>query len=152
MLQIQLEMAKMVIGFIIILLNLLVVWPMLLTWYCVVFCVFHRVFIAIVFVLLVLWLVLDTSQRPEQLISFGGVCMFIVLLFLFSAHRAMVSFHWVKVLSEMRCLFGYTCFGTCWANIDPAICHLLIFYLEFHLTWCLYHFEIYLTCFFIITF
>ncbi|XP_017261483.1 sodium/nucleoside cotransporter 1 [Kryptolebias marmoratus] len=49
------------------------------------------VFIVIVLILLVLWLVLDTRQRPEQLISFGGVCIFIVLLFLFSAHRAMVS-------------------------------------------------------------
>lgn len=46
----------------------------------------------LVVVLLVLWLVLDTRQRPEQLISFGGVCMFIVLLFLFSAHRTAVSF------------------------------------------------------------
>ncbi|XP_072241928.1 sodium/nucleoside cotransporter 1 [Leuresthes tenuis] len=49
------------------------------------------VFILAAVVLLVVWLVLDTSKRPEQLISFGGVCMFIVLLFLFSAHRAMVS-------------------------------------------------------------
>ncbi|XP_041853255.1 sodium/nucleoside cotransporter 1 [Melanotaenia boesemani] len=49
------------------------------------------VFIVAVVVLLVVWLALDTSKRPEQLISFGGVCMFIVLIFLFSAHRAMVS-------------------------------------------------------------
>ncbi|KAM4734661.1 sodium/nucleoside cotransporter 1 [Anableps anableps] len=49
------------------------------------------VFILAVVVLLVVWLVLDTSKRPEQLISFGGVCMFIVLLFLSSAHRAMIS-------------------------------------------------------------
>uniref|UniRef100_A0A3P9NQA9 Sodium/nucleoside cotransporter n=1 Tax=Poecilia reticulata TaxID=8081 RepID=A0A3P9NQA9_POERE len=49
------------------------------------------VFILAVVVLLVVWLALDTSKRPEQLISFGGVCMFIVLLFLFSAHRAMIS-------------------------------------------------------------
>uniref|UniRef100_A0A3Q2NRK7 Solute carrier family 28 member 1 n=1 Tax=Fundulus heteroclitus TaxID=8078 RepID=A0A3Q2NRK7_FUNHE len=49
------------------------------------------VFILAVIVLLVVWLVLDTRKRPEQLISFGGVCMFIVLLFLFSAHRAMIS-------------------------------------------------------------
>ncbi|XP_056272404.1 sodium/nucleoside cotransporter 1 isoform X2 [Pseudoliparis swirei] len=42
-------------------------------------------------VLLVLWLVLDTSQRPEQLISFGGVCMFVMLVFLLSAHRKAVS-------------------------------------------------------------
>uniref|UniRef100_A0A3P8QK66 Sodium/nucleoside cotransporter n=1 Tax=Astatotilapia calliptera TaxID=8154 RepID=A0A3P8QK66_ASTCA len=29
--------------------------------------------------------------RPTQLISFGGVCVFIMLIFLFSAHRTMVS-------------------------------------------------------------
>ncbi|XP_042079483.1 sodium/nucleoside cotransporter 1 isoform X1 [Haplochromis burtoni] len=49
------------------------------------------VFILVVVVLLVVWLALDTSKRPTQLISFGGVCVFIVLLFLFSAHRTMVS-------------------------------------------------------------
>lgn len=51
-----------------------------------------RVFIAVVLVLFVVWLVLDTSNRPEQLISFGGVCVFILLLFLLSAHRTAVSF------------------------------------------------------------
>uniref|UniRef100_A0A8B9K0U8 Sodium/nucleoside cotransporter n=1 Tax=Astyanax mexicanus TaxID=7994 RepID=A0A8B9K0U8_ASTMX len=40
--------------------------------------------------LLVAWLVVDTSKRPEQLISFGGVCLFILGLFLFSAHRSAV--------------------------------------------------------------
>uniref|UniRef100_A0A7N6BX69 Sodium/nucleoside cotransporter n=1 Tax=Anabas testudineus TaxID=64144 RepID=A0A7N6BX69_ANATE len=50
-----------------------------------------KIFIVLVLVLLLLWLVLDTSKRPEQLISFGGVCMFILLLFLFSAHRTAVS-------------------------------------------------------------
>lgn len=50
-----------------------------------------RIFIAVVVALLVVWLALDTSKRPEQLISFGGVCMFIVLVFLLSAHRAAVS-------------------------------------------------------------
>ncbi|XP_039988657.1 sodium/nucleoside cotransporter 1 [Xiphias gladius] len=49
------------------------------------------VFILAVVALLVAWLVLDTSKRPEQLISFGGVCMFVVLEFLFSAHRTAVS-------------------------------------------------------------
>uniref|UniRef100_A0A3B5MUA0 Solute carrier family 28 member 1 n=1 Tax=Xiphophorus couchianus TaxID=32473 RepID=A0A3B5MUA0_9TELE len=48
-----------------------------------------KVFVLAVVGLLVVWLALDTRKRPEQLISFGGVCMFIVLLFLFSAHRAM---------------------------------------------------------------
>lgn len=56
------------------------------------FNVFSRVFILVVVVLLVVWLALDTSKRPTQLISFGGVCVFIVLIFLFSAHRTMVSF------------------------------------------------------------
>uniref|UniRef100_A0A3P8TIT2 Sodium/nucleoside cotransporter n=1 Tax=Amphiprion percula TaxID=161767 RepID=A0A3P8TIT2_AMPPE len=49
------------------------------------------VFILVVVVLLVVWLVLDTSKRPEQLISFGGVCAFVLLLFLFSAHRTAIS-------------------------------------------------------------
>lgn len=35
---------------------------------------------------LVLWLALDTSQRPEQLVSFGGICVFIGLLFTLSKH------------------------------------------------------------------
>lgn len=51
-----------------------------------------RVFIAVVLVLFVVWLVLDTSKRPEQLISFGGICVFILLLFILSAHRTAVSF------------------------------------------------------------
>lgn len=50
-----------------------------------------RVFIVAVLGLLVTWLVLDTSKRPEQLISFGGICLFILLLFLLSAHKTAVS-------------------------------------------------------------
>ncbi|KAM7396709.1 hypothetical protein PAMP_019731 [Pampus punctatissimus] len=49
------------------------------------------VFMFTALVLLVVWIVLDTSKRPEQLISLGGVFMFIVLLFIFSAHRTAVS-------------------------------------------------------------
>ncbi|XP_061102975.1 sodium/nucleoside cotransporter 1 [Conger conger] len=49
------------------------------------------VFILVVLGLLVAWLVVDTSKRPEQLISFGGVCMFVILLYIFSAHRRAVS-------------------------------------------------------------
>ncbi|XP_034032407.1 sodium/nucleoside cotransporter 1 [Thalassophryne amazonica] len=49
------------------------------------------VFIVVVLVLFVTWIIVDTSKRPEQLISFGGVCMFIIFLFLFSAHRTAVS-------------------------------------------------------------
>ncbi|KAG7522511.1 sodium/nucleoside cotransporter 2-like [Solea senegalensis] len=49
------------------------------------------VFILAVIALLVVWLVLDTSKRPEQLISFAGVCVLILLVFTFSAHRTSVS-------------------------------------------------------------
>ncbi|XP_015198884.2 sodium/nucleoside cotransporter 1 [Lepisosteus oculatus] len=49
------------------------------------------VFIVIVLGLLVAWLVVDTSKRPEQLISFAGVCMFILLLYIFSKHPKKVS-------------------------------------------------------------
>ncbi|XP_051953713.1 sodium/nucleoside cotransporter 2-like isoform X1 [Xyrauchen texanus] len=48
------------------------------------------VFIVIVLGLLVAWLVVDTRKRPENLISFAGVCMFVIVIFLFSAHRTAV--------------------------------------------------------------
>ncbi|CAH2273195.1 sodium nucleoside cotransporter 1 [Pelobates cultripes] len=56
----------------------------------------HRRWIKWIFSLLVLagliaWLVLDTSKRPEQLISFAGVCMFVILLFIVSKHHRAVS-------------------------------------------------------------
>ncbi|XP_033824683.1 sodium/nucleoside cotransporter 1 [Periophthalmus magnuspinnatus] len=49
------------------------------------------VFIVLVLVLLLVWLVVDTRHRPEQLVSFGGVCMFVVVLFLCSTHRTAVK-------------------------------------------------------------
>uniref|UniRef100_A0A3Q4AVZ8 Sodium/nucleoside cotransporter n=1 Tax=Mola mola TaxID=94237 RepID=A0A3Q4AVZ8_MOLML len=49
------------------------------------------VFILVVLALFVVWLAIDTAKRPEQLISFGGVCLFTVLIFLLSAHRTAVS-------------------------------------------------------------
>uniref|UniRef100_A0A9J8ACC9 Sodium/nucleoside cotransporter n=1 Tax=Cyprinus carpio carpio TaxID=630221 RepID=A0A9J8ACC9_CYPCA len=45
--------------------------------------------------LLVAWLAIDTRKRPEQLISFAGVCLFIIAIFLFSAHRTAVSWRTV---------------------------------------------------------
>ncbi|KAL2093012.1 hypothetical protein ACEWY4_010324 [Coilia grayii] len=53
------------------------------------------VFILVVVGLLVAWLAVDTSKRPEQLISFAGICMFIMGLFLFSAHRTAVPWRTV---------------------------------------------------------
>lgn len=45
---------------------------------------------------LVLWLALDTSQRPEQLVSFAGTCVFLILLFAFSKHHRAVSWRAVS--------------------------------------------------------
>uniref|UniRef100_A0A3Q0QTG5 Solute carrier family 28 member 1 n=1 Tax=Amphilophus citrinellus TaxID=61819 RepID=A0A3Q0QTG5_AMPCI len=75
-----------------------------------------KVFIVAVVVLLVLWLVLDTRKRPEQLISFGGVCMFVVLIFLFSAHRAMVS--WRPVFWGLGLQF---CIGLFVIRTEPGL-------------------------------
>ncbi|XP_063053594.1 sodium/nucleoside cotransporter 1 [Engraulis encrasicolus] len=44
---------------------------------------------------LVAWLAIDNFQRPRQLISFGGIIMFIIGLFLFSANRTVVPWRTV---------------------------------------------------------
>ncbi|XP_041948783.1 sodium/nucleoside cotransporter 1-like isoform X1 [Alosa sapidissima] len=49
------------------------------------------VFILVVLGLIMTWLAVDTSKRPEQLMSLGGICMFVPVLFLTSAHRTAVS-------------------------------------------------------------
>ncbi|XP_015742964.1 sodium/nucleoside cotransporter 2-like isoform X1 [Python bivittatus] len=46
---------------------------------------------AIFLIALVTWLVLDMSQRKEQLVSLGGFCVLVLLLFLFSKHHMAVS-------------------------------------------------------------
>ncbi|XP_026883628.2 sodium/nucleoside cotransporter 1 [Electrophorus electricus] len=48
------------------------------------------VFVLVVLGLLVAWVVVDTSKRQEQLVSFGGLCFFILVLFIFSVHRSAV--------------------------------------------------------------
>ncbi|KAI7802719.1 putative sodium/nucleoside cotransporter 1, partial [Triplophysa rosa] len=53
------------------------------------------VFVIVVVGLLVAWLAVDTRKRPEQLISFGGVCLFVIVIFLFSAHRTAVRWRTV---------------------------------------------------------
>ncbi|XP_075860830.1 sodium/nucleoside cotransporter 1 isoform X1 [Microcebus murinus] len=45
---------------------------------------------------LVLWLSLDTSRRPEQLVSFAGMCVFIAVLFACSKHHCAVSWRTVS--------------------------------------------------------
>uniref|UniRef100_A0A8C0IZH5 Sodium/nucleoside cotransporter n=1 Tax=Chelonoidis abingdonii TaxID=106734 RepID=A0A8C0IZH5_CHEAB len=54
-----------------------------------------RVFWLAVLVGLVTWLVLDTSKRPEQLISFAGLCAFVLFLFACSKHHAAVPWRTV---------------------------------------------------------
>ncbi|XP_063170362.1 sodium/nucleoside cotransporter 2 isoform X2 [Candoia aspera] len=46
---------------------------------------------AVLLIALVTWLVLDISQRKEQLVSLGGFCVLVLLLFLFSKHHMAVS-------------------------------------------------------------
>uniref|UniRef100_A0A4X2K7I5 Solute carrier family 28 member 2 n=1 Tax=Vombatus ursinus TaxID=29139 RepID=A0A4X2K7I5_VOMUR len=47
--------------------------------------------IAVALVGLILWLILDTAQRPKQLISFAGICMFVIILFACSKYHFAVS-------------------------------------------------------------
>lgn len=49
------------------------------------------VFSLVILVLLIVWLAVDTSKRPEQLISFAGVWMFIIVIYILSAHRSAVN-------------------------------------------------------------
>uniref|UniRef100_A0A8C7DI59 Solute carrier family 28 member 1 n=1 Tax=Oncorhynchus kisutch TaxID=8019 RepID=A0A8C7DI59_ONCKI len=79
-------------------------------------CGFFRVFVVAVLVLLVTWLVVDTSKRPEQLISFGGVCMFILVIFIFSAHRTEVA--WRSVFWGLGLQF---CIGLFVIRTEPGL-------------------------------
>ncbi|XP_033046814.1 sodium/nucleoside cotransporter 1 isoform X4 [Trachypithecus francoisi] len=63
--------------------------PRLLLW-------FKRGLALAAFLGLVLWLSLDTSRRPEQLVSFAGICVFIALLFACSKHHCAVSWRAVS--------------------------------------------------------
>uniref|UniRef100_A0A665VEF6 Solute carrier family 28 member 1 n=1 Tax=Echeneis naucrates TaxID=173247 RepID=A0A665VEF6_ECHNA len=74
------------------------------------------VFMLAAVVLLVVWLIIDTSKRPEQLISFGGVCMFVVLVFLFSVHRTAVT--WRPVFWGLGLQF---CVGLFVIRTEPGI-------------------------------
>uniref|UniRef100_A0A8C5ZTV7 Sodium/nucleoside cotransporter n=1 Tax=Marmota marmota marmota TaxID=9994 RepID=A0A8C5ZTV7_MARMA len=55
---------------------------------------------------LILWLVLDTAQRPEQLIPFAGICMFILILFVCSKHHSVVSWRTVFWGLGLQFVFG----------------------------------------------
>ncbi|XP_032153471.1 sodium/nucleoside cotransporter 2 isoform X10 [Sapajus apella] len=53
---------------------------------------------------LILWLALDTAQRPEQLISFAGICMFILILFACSKHHSAIFLNYTVAGSSF--VFG----------------------------------------------
>eukprot|EP00069_Balaena_mysticetus_P020316 bmy_12674T0 len=74
-----------------------------------------RVFAGVFLVGLILWLVLDTAQRPEQLISFAGICMFTLILFACSKHHSAVS--WRAVLWGLGLQFV---FGILVIRTDPG--------------------------------
>ncbi|XP_007472553.2 sodium/nucleoside cotransporter 2-like isoform X3 [Monodelphis domestica] len=59
---------------------------------------------AAILISLVLWLILDTSRNPKQLISFTGFCLFITILFICSKHHHAVFLDYTTVGS--RFVFG----------------------------------------------
>lgn len=65
-----------------------------------------RVFVGLSVVGLILWLALDTAQRPEQLISFAGICMFILILFACSKHHSAVCWRTVFWGLGLQFIFG----------------------------------------------
>ncbi|XP_056137774.1 sodium/nucleoside cotransporter 1 [Lampris incognitus] len=74
------------------------------------------VFIVVVLALLATWLAIDTSKRPEQLISFGGACMLVLIMFISSAHRAAVS--WRAVFWGLGMQF---CIGLFVIRTEPGL-------------------------------
>uniref|UniRef100_A0A8C2YN46 Solute carrier family 28 member 1 n=1 Tax=Chinchilla lanigera TaxID=34839 RepID=A0A8C2YN46_CHILA len=57
---------------------------------------FNRALALAAVLALALWLGLDTSQRPEQLVSFAGICVLISILFACSKHHRAVSWRTVS--------------------------------------------------------
>ncbi|XP_019612206.2 sodium/nucleoside cotransporter 2 [Rhinolophus sinicus] len=64
------------------------------------------VFAGVFLIGLILWLALDTAQRPEQLIPFAGVCMFVLILFACSKHHRAVSWRAVFWGLCLQFVFG----------------------------------------------
>ncbi|XP_016041123.1 sodium/nucleoside cotransporter 2 [Erinaceus europaeus] len=65
-----------------------------------------RVFAGLCLVGLILWLALDTAKRPEQLISFAGICMFVLILFACSKRHSAVSWRTVLWGLGLQFVFG----------------------------------------------
>ncbi|XP_067871495.1 sodium/nucleoside cotransporter 1 [Heterodontus francisci] len=67
---------------------------------------FKWIFTLLALVGLVAWLAIDTARRPEQLISFGGLCLLVIILFVFSKKPQAVSFRTLFVGLGMQFLLG----------------------------------------------
>ncbi|GCB77845.1 hypothetical protein scyTo_0015722 [Scyliorhinus torazame] len=65
---------------------------------------FKWVFSFLALVGLVAWLAIDTAKRPEQLISFGGLCLLVILLFIFSKSPRAIFLNYTTAGSSF--LFG----------------------------------------------
>ncbi|XP_010619427.1 sodium/nucleoside cotransporter 1 isoform X3 [Fukomys damarensis] len=68
---------------------------------------FNRALALTAVLALALWLGLDTSQRPEQLVSFAGICVFLSVLFACSKHRHAVSWRAVTWGLGLQFLLGF---------------------------------------------
>ncbi|KAM5235527.1 sodium/nucleoside cotransporter 2 [Ctenodactylus gundi] len=66
----------------------------------------QRLLAGISLVGLILWLALDTARRPEQLISFAGICMFLLILFACSKHHSKVCWRTVFWGLGLQFVFG----------------------------------------------
>lgn len=66
---------------------------------------------AVALVGLILWLVLDTARRPKQLISFAGICMFVIILFACSKHHSAVSLGFIYKAKKATPMTSYLITG-----------------------------------------
>lgn len=63
----------------------------------------HRVMWSSLILAVIFWLILDTAKLGnQQLVSFGGLVMYIILLFLFSKHPTRVSTDWSQDKESIR--------------------------------------------------
>ncbi|XP_041034409.1 sodium/nucleoside cotransporter 1 [Carcharodon carcharias] len=67
---------------------------------------FKRILSFLALVGLITWLAIDTARRPEQLVSFGGLCLLVFLLFIFSKRHRAVSFRALFVGLGMQFVLG----------------------------------------------
>ncbi|XP_078056305.1 sodium/nucleoside cotransporter 1 [Mustelus asterias] len=65
-----------------------------------------RIFALLALAGLIAWLAIDTAKRPKQLISFGGLCLLVFILFIFSKSPLAVSGRTLFVGLGMQFVLG----------------------------------------------